>query len=204
MVMNLVRHQQENIPDEYLLLSKIGQLWLFGVAVDWRAFYRQEERYRVPLPTYPFEKRRYWFDGDVIRKMTEMQSRPGDGYDAEPEPTPEPEQAPAITPDEYEYETGEEYAAPRDELEQKIAQIWQDQLGFKKIGIYDNFFRLNGDSLTATQVVSRIQEMYPVEVTLHDFFEEPTIAHLAEVIKKLLIVKIKNLSPGERKRLAGK
>jgi hypothetical protein len=46
--------------------------------------------------------------------------------------------------------------------------------------------------------------MYPVEVTLHDFFEEPTIAHLAEVIKKLLIVKIKNLSPGERKRLASK
>jgi len=44
------------------LLQAIGQLWLAGVAIDWKAFYAAEARHRVPLPTYPFERQRYWID----------------------------------------------------------------------------------------------------------------------------------------------
>ncbi|HLG78665.1 MAG TPA: SDR family oxidoreductase, partial [Ktedonobacteraceae bacterium] len=40
----------------------LGQLWQAGVVVDWAAFTQQEERRRVPLPTYPFERQRYWID----------------------------------------------------------------------------------------------------------------------------------------------
>ncbi len=98
----------------------------------------------------------------------------------------------------------EDYAAPRNDLEQGIVRIWQEFLGFEKIGIHDNFFHLNGDSLTATQLVSRLKEMYPVEIPLQDFFAEPTVAHLAEVIKKLLVERIKSLSPEAKKRLAKK
>jgi acyl carrier protein len=118
------------------------------------------------------------------------------------EETMEPLQAPGpeISPDEEE----EEFAAPRDDLEQNIANVWQEFLGIEKIGIYDNFFHLNGDSLTATRLVTRIKEIYPVEVTLQDFFAEPTIAHLGQVIKKLLIQKLKNLSPEERKKMIKK
>ena len=89
-------------------------------------------------------------------------------------------------------------------MEQGIVRIWQEFLGFEKIGIHDNFFHLNGDSLTATQLVSRLKEMYPVEIPLQDFFAEPTVAHLAEVIKKLLVERIKSLSPEAKKRLAKK
>lgn len=41
------------------LLAALGSLWLAGARIDWSAFYARERRYRVPLPTYPFERRRY-------------------------------------------------------------------------------------------------------------------------------------------------
>jgi acyl transferase domain-containing protein len=94
-----------------------------------------------------------------------------------------------------------DYVAPRDALEQKITGLWQEFLGFETIGIHDNFFYLNGDSLTATQLITRVKEMYQVEIPMQDFFEDPTIAHLAQIVKKLLVEKIKNLSPEEKKKL---
>jgi phthiocerol/phenolphthiocerol synthesis type-I polyketide synthase E len=44
------------------LLSTLGQLWANGAAVDWAGFYVRERRVRVALPTYPFERRRFWID----------------------------------------------------------------------------------------------------------------------------------------------
>jgi acyl transferase domain-containing protein/SAM-dependent methyltransferase len=44
------------------MLSTLGQLWISGVAVDWNGFFKFEERRRIPLPTYPFERQRYWID----------------------------------------------------------------------------------------------------------------------------------------------
>ena len=44
------------------LLEALGRLWAAGVAVDWPAYYRGEQRRRVSLPTYPFERRRYFVD----------------------------------------------------------------------------------------------------------------------------------------------
>jgi len=44
------------------LLSNLGELWSLGVTVDWNNFFKFEKRRRVPLPTYPFERRRYWID----------------------------------------------------------------------------------------------------------------------------------------------
>lgn len=48
--------------DRLGLLESLGTLWLAGVALDWRLVYRGERRRRVPLPTYPFERRRYWIE----------------------------------------------------------------------------------------------------------------------------------------------
>lgn len=44
------------------LLSTLGKLWLAGVPIDWAGFYSAESRKRLPLPTYPFERQRYWID----------------------------------------------------------------------------------------------------------------------------------------------
>ncbi len=44
------------------LLQALGQLWLSGVSLDWGSFYANQKRDRLPLPTYPFERQRYWID----------------------------------------------------------------------------------------------------------------------------------------------
>jgi acyl transferase domain-containing protein/acyl carrier protein len=62
LIINLVKHPKEDKPDDYFLLSKIGQLWLHGVNIDWQGFYSDEKRRRVVLPTYPFERQHYWLE----------------------------------------------------------------------------------------------------------------------------------------------
>ncbi|CAG0933461.1 phthiocerol/phenolphthiocerol synthesis type-I polyketide synthase E [Thermoflexales bacterium] len=44
---------------EFILMT-LGKLWLAGVQVKWSDFYAHEQRHRLPLPTYPFERQRYW------------------------------------------------------------------------------------------------------------------------------------------------
>lgn len=46
--------------EQAALCTMLGQLWLCGVVVDWHGFYTNERRLRLPLPTYPFERKRYW------------------------------------------------------------------------------------------------------------------------------------------------
>jgi acyl transferase domain-containing protein len=57
-----LRHGYDNQPDEDFLLTALGKLWLAGIKINWRNFYGDERRHRVPLPTYPFERRRYWIE----------------------------------------------------------------------------------------------------------------------------------------------
>ncbi len=57
-----LRHPQETTADLAGVLQTLGRLWLSGLSVDWTAFYAGESRRRVPLPTYPFERQRYWID----------------------------------------------------------------------------------------------------------------------------------------------
>src|SRR5207247_2301036 len=49
-------------PEHAFLLNTLGKLWLSGVTIDWSGFYANERRRRMPLPTYPFEHRRYWLE----------------------------------------------------------------------------------------------------------------------------------------------
>ena len=56
------RHPKNPQSDRAVLLDALGQLWLRGAAIDWSGFYDDEPPHRVPLPTYPFERQRYWID----------------------------------------------------------------------------------------------------------------------------------------------
>ncbi|MGD1930339.1 MAG: beta-ketoacyl synthase N-terminal-like domain-containing protein [Leptolyngbyaceae cyanobacterium] len=57
LVLNSLPHPQEDVGDRAVMLSSLGQLWLTGAPVQWANFPPQR---RVPLPTYPFERQRYW------------------------------------------------------------------------------------------------------------------------------------------------
>ncbi|MEO0770835.1 MAG: phosphopantetheine-binding protein, partial [Cyanobacteria bacterium J06649_4] len=57
-------HPKSAEPDTTTLLSALGQLWSAGVEIDWQAFQGEHTHRRIPLPTYPFERQRYWVDLD--------------------------------------------------------------------------------------------------------------------------------------------
>jgi acyl transferase domain-containing protein/acyl carrier protein len=62
-VINLVKHQQEKVPDHYFLLNRIGRIWLSGIDIPWTRWYAGERRRRLPLPTYAYDKKYYWING---------------------------------------------------------------------------------------------------------------------------------------------
>ncbi len=90
-----------------------------------------------------------------------------------------------------------EFVRARDEVEVRMAGVWSEILGVERIGVHDNFFELGGHSLLATRLVSRVREVFKVELPLRNVFEAPTVAgfckhverHGAE-IGKLLIPEI--------------
>jgi amino acid adenylation domain-containing protein/non-ribosomal peptide synthase protein (TIGR01720 family) len=78
--------------------------------------------------------------------------------------------------------TKEKYAAPTNDVEATLAQIWQKLLGIEQVGIHDNFFNLGGDSIITIQLVSRAKrEGYTLSPK--DVFEQQTIQNLANLLQ---------------------
>ena len=166
------RDQQGDVP---FLLNTLGQLWLAGVSIAWPGFYAHERRLRVPLPTYPFERQRYWIEArrQLFDTHQEASSKEQDTelekvrlYEpAHPRPT-----------------SDSTYVSPRDETERIVADMWQELFGIREVSIYDNFFDLEGNSLLAIQLISRLRNTFQVELPIEKLFEEPTVAGLARLI----------------------
>jgi acyl carrier protein len=74
------------------------------------------------------------------------------------------------------------YVAPRDEVEQAVADVWQELLGFEQVGVHDGFFDLGGHSLLATQVINRLRQAFQVSLRLQTLFDGPTVAELAAAL----------------------
>lgn len=84
-ILSSLRHPADHQPDQAFLLGALSQLWIAGAPIDWAGFYQGERRRRVPLPTYPFERQRYWIEppgktlqpaaiGGKLRKRAEVES----------------------------------------------------------------------------------------------------------------------------------
>ncbi|OYQ63098.1 hypothetical protein B9G53_18730 [Pseudanabaena sp. SR411] len=88
------------------------------------------------------------------------------------------------------------YVAPQNEIEQRLANIWQDFLGISQIGIYDNFFELGGDSLLITRIISRLREVFQLELSHRDLFENPTLSGLGQIIESANeLAKLQSMEP---------
>jgi acyl carrier protein len=91
---------------------------------------------------------------------------------------------------------------PRSEVEQRLAEIWSDVLGYRQLGVHDNFFtHLGGHSLLATQLISRVRAAFDIEIPLRRLFEAPTIAEFALAIEDMLIEMIEGLSDDHVRRM---
>ncbi|MFC6015638.1 amino acid adenylation domain-containing protein, partial [Plantactinospora solaniradicis] len=78
----------------------------------------------------------------------------------------------------------DEYHRPRTPTEELLVGIWSEVLGVDGIGVDDEFFEIGGNSLLATQVVSRIRSVFDVEMSLVTVFDHPSVAGLAAVVEQ--------------------
>lgn len=89
---------------------------------------------------------------------------------------------PVPGPDEF----GEdEFVAPRDEIEEAIAQEWAEVLGLPRVSVLGTFFDLGGHSLLATRLMTRLQRRFGLEIPLRTLFEATTVAAQATALEEL-------------------
>jgi len=77
--------------------------------------------------------------------------------------------------------------APRNATEEIIAGIWREVFGLETVGVFEDFFELGGDSLRATQVVSRASVVFQIDLPLGALFQQRTVAALADAIEEILV-----------------
>jgi acyl-CoA synthetase (AMP-forming)/AMP-acid ligase II/thioesterase domain-containing protein/acyl carrier protein len=78
------------------------------------------------------------------------------------------------------------FIAPTNDIEIKLAKIWQEVLEIQEIGINDNFFALGGNSLFATQIVSKLADKLKINIPVNILFEKPNIKDLVAYLNKQL------------------
>jgi amino acid adenylation domain-containing protein len=165
-VVAAMRQPKDTSSDLATLLGALGRLWVSGARIDWQGFYAGQGRRRVPLPTYPFERRRHWIDAPGATAVISISQA-----------APARKARPALR-------TG--YVAPRDLYEREIAYVWQDVLGVAEVGADDNFYELGGHSLLATQVASRLRDTFRAELPLQPLLGAATLAQAATVVRDVL------------------
>ena len=101
------------------------------------------------------------------------------------------------------------YRGPETETERAIVHLWEDAFGIDGVGIDDNFFELEGNSLSALQIVTRLRQALEVDLPLTALFEAPTVAELSERVEarrrevaellevEAMLAEIENLAPEE-------
>jgi len=103
--------------------------------------------------------------------LEEMPLTPNGKIDRKRLPEPEP----AITSE-------AQYQPPTNEVEEKMAVIWQEVLGVERVGINDNFISRGGHSLLVISIITKIHQEFNVELQLNDVFDHPTVKELSQLV----------------------
>ncbi|SDX35788.1 thioester reductase domain-containing protein [Marininema mesophilum] len=168
LVATTVPTSKEKGSDYRFLLQNIAKLHASGVKVDWMQFFSGERRFRIPLPTYPFDRQLFRIqpqrDGVSDRRLESTI------------PLPQKESTALNSGFEEEIE-----GPPLTATEQKIMAAYREVTGVQHIKREDDFFDLGGSSLTAVNVVARLQKEF--HLSINDLFEYPRPLDLAEQIQ---------------------
>jgi acyl transferase domain-containing protein len=185
-IISTMRNSKDIDHDAQYLTTAIGKLWMAGAEIDWSGYYDGEKRRRVSLPTYPFERQRYWIE--ATGRVEEGVGSRANGKGEYPEAS-RVEATGDVTARSVSLHSRPElpnaYVAPVNDREKTIAAIWQVALGVEMVGVDDNFFELGGDSLIAIQVISQLKEKFKIEIPVAGLYERLTVRALDALISSL-------------------
>ena len=156
------------------LLAAAGQLWTFGIGIDWSAFNGGVKRRRVPLPSYPFERRRHWVTASAVSTAPRPQAaRPllNESVPLE-DPMPEPVAVVAQPSADRSVQVVNRLQSLFSELSGIDASALDPATGFLELGL---------DSLFLTQASFAIAKRFGVKIAFRELLEDcSTLNSLAE------------------------
>jgi amino acid adenylation domain-containing protein len=168
-------------------MNALGRLWASGVRPDWEVFHQNERLHRVPLPTYPFERKRYWVEPKEQKlPATATASAPADlpahSYPARP-------QQEGAVPKESRNDLNGTHSSLRQPRQQRIQSdllsLFEELSGIaaSEIDPAASFVELGFDSLFLTQVTQELQNKFGLKITFRQLFgHESTVDALASYI----------------------
>ncbi|WP_437314686.1 type I polyketide synthase [Sorangium sp. So ce385] len=169
-VVHALPHPVESVSDLGTALTAVGELWAGGVQVDFAALHSGERRRRAPLPTYPFERRRYLVPPPEVAHPTAAGSTPLSWVGATDRGTPDAGQ----TRDHRQYPP----------VLAAVLAAFGQALGVPDVEAQDSFLDLGGDSLIATKLASWVRSELAVAVTAADILRSRNAATLAAMIEE--------------------
>ncbi|EEF60005.1 hybrid non-ribosomal peptide synthetase/type I polyketide synthase [Pedosphaera parvula] len=158
-VASLTGTKGQEIPS---MLNALGRLWLAGASVDWNGFYQQEKRHRVTLPTYPFERKRFYAE-PARRVRTQIALEITSNAD-------ETEIRAAESPADITAAT----LTRKDRIIGQLLSQLQELSGANLTGLAPStsFAELGYDSLFLAQLSQNLQKKYGVKVTFRQLSEQ--------------------------------
>lgn len=161
-------------PSSDSLLNQLAQLFVRGVVIDWEAFDAEFVRRCVGLPTYPFQRQRYWFNSTIMHSRTEVASTLTQ--------TLAPLKAASVPKEQPMSYATMNHAELTLLLTEAIESLLIEPVDFD---IDTDFSELDLDSLILVELTSMIREQTGVSVKPHLLFEYPSIRLLADCILQL-------------------
>ena len=162
------------------VLFALGCLWLNGVAISWDGFYTHEDRLRIPLPTYPFERQSYWVDPAATVGAAQGHAAPSDYCHSASESPLAQFAAPLLS----EIGTAEPSSTSRlDHIAARVIDLLFAISGRERSQIDSTatFMEQGFDSLSLTQVAFAIRKQFSVKVTFSQLMNQfPNVAMLSE------------------------
>ncbi|HEY1016838.1 MAG TPA: beta-ketoacyl synthase N-terminal-like domain-containing protein, partial [Herpetosiphonaceae bacterium] len=148
--------------DLRLLLSALGQLWVAGATVTWAAVAGADTRRRVPLPTYPFARDRYWIDPPAAPVVSSESAHDHPSSQGETTMSEAPAQAAA--------------SARHQRILAELGKLMHGLTGatLDEIGADSTFFEVGLDSLLLIQFNQAIQDSFGVKISLVQLLEQYT------------------------------
>lgn len=151
-------------------LKTIANSWVAGASIDWRQLHRGTVFNRVSLPTYPFERQRFWIEycADPGESSSELLPEPCEAQTIQHSPRPALRNS---------------YVSPNTEAECKAIRILENALGIKPVGVTDLYGELGGDSLTAIKIIDQINTAFNCKLQIIDLYDGLTVRELLRLIQ---------------------
>ena len=178
---------QSGTGERAALLGAAGRLWAAGAKLDWIAFHATARRRRVPLPTYPFERKRFWVEPVAATAPTIEETTGDTGSAGKPIEFSKPVLAVVPSPQ-----------ARAEKIAAKLRALLRELSGtdLTTAPLSASFFELGFDSLLLTQVSQAIQTRFGVKVTFRQMLEElGTLGSLVALLDKKLPAEAPALAP---------